>query len=298
VASSFSRMAALAADGSINIIELQAVPRSMSTALGRCLNESGATSVFINELFNMRNGDLNAAAEYVIRAVEPELSSAPAPVTVLTKNMARFLTVPVFRAWTDVCRAVVWCVRDPRVQISSLVTRTANDLFFGVGSDRLKQSDLLEVHLATVTKFLQDSELSKDFSKTGWRAIGLHFSDCVGRPNFVADASLLSRLPEQFLRYLCDRLGLEFRDRMIDGWQKPYLNVSRLYHPELNDVSDAWIKQAATSRGVEFSESPPLEEATLPDALRDHLLTEALPTYEMFMRAFYAQADMARYRLC
>jgi len=32
----------------MRIIELQAVPRSMSTALGRCLNESRATSVFIH----------------------------------------------------------------------------------------------------------------------------------------------------------------------------------------------------------------------------------------------------------
>ena len=45
VAGSFADMAALVASGSIKIIELQAVPRSMSTALGRALNESGATSV-------------------------------------------------------------------------------------------------------------------------------------------------------------------------------------------------------------------------------------------------------------
>ncbi len=296
VAGSFAHMSALVADGSIKIIELQAVPRSMSTALGRSLNESGATSVFVNEPFNMRNGDVNVAAGHVIDAVEPLLSSAREPVIVLAKSMARFLTGPVFRAWTDVCSSVVWCIRDPRMQISSLVTRTANDLFFGIGSDRLKQGDLLPSHVATVTKFLQSSELSTDFSKTGWRAIGAHFTDCAGRrPSFVADGSLFSRMPDQFLRYLCSRVGLEFRDRMINGWEKPFVNVDGLYDPEHDDAADAWVKQAATSRGIETTESRPLEESALPDALRDHLLTEALPRYEMLMRAFCAQDDLAQY---
>jgi len=270
----------------------------MSTALGRSLNESSGTSVFLNEPFNMRNGDVDAAAGHVVRAAESLLSSARQPVIVLAKSMARFLTGPVFRAWTDVCSSVVWCIRDPRTQISSLVTRTANDLFFGVGSDRLKQGDLLPSHLAAVTEFLQSSELSTDFSKTGWRAIGAHFADCAGRrPSWVADGSLFSRMPDQFLPYLCSRLGLEFSDRMIDGWEKPFVNVDRFYYPEYDDAGDAWVKQAATSRGIETTESPPLEDSALPDALRDHLLTEALPVYETLMRAFYAQDDLAQYGL-
>lgn len=296
VASSFSRIADLAAEGSVRIIELQAVPRSMSTALGRCLNESGAASLLINEPFGERNGDLDVAAEYVVGAVERELSSAP--LIVLTKNMARFLTAPVFEAWSEICSAVVWCIRDPRAQISSLVTRTANDLFFGIGSDRLKQSELQSKHLAAVTDLLQNSALSMDFARTGWRAIGARFSECGGRrPNFVADGSLLSRQPVRFLRYLCSRLGLDFRDRMVDGWERAYVNVNRLDYPELDDATDAWIKQAATSRGVECTESPPLADSALPDALRRHLLNEALPTYEMLIRAFYAQDGVAEYGL-
>lgn len=284
MASSLSRLAAHVADGSIKIVELQAVPRSLSTALGRCLNESGATSVFVNELFNMDNGDPDVAAGYVMQAVEPELSSAA--VIVVTKNMARFLTAAVFDVWSQLCSAVVWCIRDPRAQISSLVTRTANDLFCGVGSDRLAPADLRPVHLEAVTEFLRHSEQSTDFSKTGWRAIGTHFADCAPHlPSFVADGSLLIRNPELFLRDLCGQLGLDFRDRMVDGWQKPYFNVSRLYHPELDDVTDAWIKQAATSRGVERTENRPLEESVLPAPLRDHLVNEALPVYQMLTAA-------------
>lgn len=316
VASSFSRMAAQVADGSIKIIELQAVPRSMSTVLGRCLNESGATSVFLNEPFRQVPGevttnreavttpdpwshnDVDIAAGHVMRVVELSLSSQREPVIVVTKNLAQYLSASVLRTWTDVCGAVVWCIRDPRIQISSYVTRLVNDLLFGIGSDRIKQSDLLPSHLVMVTEFLQNSAWSTDFSKTGWRAIGEHFNDCAGRlPTFVADGSLFSKVPDRFLRYLCSGLGIDFSDRMIEGWREPFLSADRLYAPELPDPDNAWTKHVATSVGVEEPSRAPLEVSVLPAALRDHMSEVALPTYEMFMRAFYSQEALAQYRL-
>lgn len=298
MADSFADMAALVASGSIKIIELQAVPRSMSTALGRALNESATTSVFVNEPFNLHNGDVNIAAGHVLSAVAPALSSAREPVVVLTKNIAGFLTAPAFRTWRDVCSSVVWCVRDPRKQISSLITRTANGLLFDVGSDRLKQSDLLPSHVAAATDWLRNSQVSKNFSLAGWRTIGARFGDSVGGcPNFVADGSLFSRVPDRLLAYLCSELEIEFRDRMVDGWDEPFMNVHRLYDPQYVDADDAWIKQAATSRGVVPSENPPLAESVMPEALREYLFDVAVPTYEMFMRAFYLQDHLAQFRL-
>jgi hypothetical protein len=291
VAGSFAHLASLVRDGQVKIIELQAVPRSMSTALGRCLNESEAASVFINEPFNMNNDDPDIAAGHVIRWVEPALSSMHGPVIVVTKNMARYLPAPVFRAWTDICSVVVWSIRDPRVQISSLVTRTVNDALFGVGADRIKASELLPSHFEMVTRLLQNSEWSTDFSKTGWRAIGAHFTGFdESRSSLVADGTLFSRVPDRFLRYLCSGLGIEFRDRMISGWREPFLNVDRLDNPGLADSSDAWIKHAATSRGIEAAaEHVSLQESNLPPALRDHLLEVALPTYEMLMGEFHSR---------
>jgi hypothetical protein len=303
-------MAAHVAGGDIKIVELQAVPRSQSTALGRCLNEAGATSVLINEPFNnMRDGDLDIAASHVVEAVEPVLCSASEPVVVFTKNMAQYLSASVFAAWINTCSAVVWCIRDPRVQISSLVTRLANDMLFGPGSDRLKQSDLPLSQplrspawpgvLVAVTDLLQNSRWSTDFSATGWRAIGAHFTDCDTRPSFVADGSLFSRVPDRFLRYLCAGLGIEFRDGMIDGWEKSFLNANQLEsHPDRRlDPAEAWIKHAATSRGIEETDSVPLEVSILPAALRDHLAEVALPTYEMLTHEFYSQENLGQYRL-
>ena len=153
--SSFARMSALVEDGAIKLIELHAVPRSLSTVLGRCLNESGLPSVFVNEPFNPMNSDAEVSARHVVRSAQPLLTSTGGPVVVVTKSMARYLSVPVFRQWTDVCCAVVWCVREPWLQISSLVTRVANDALFGVGADRLQQGDLLPAHLEMVSRVLQ-----------------------------------------------------------------------------------------------------------------------------------------------
>jgi hypothetical protein len=68
-AGSFAHIAALVAGGSIKIIELQAVPRSLSTALVRCLNESGVTSLLINEPFNVCSDD--------VTLYDPEYDDAP-----------------------------------------------------------------------------------------------------------------------------------------------------------------------------------------------------------------------------
>jgi hypothetical protein len=262
----------------------------MSTALGRCLNESGTINVFVNEPYNVRNRDLDIAAAHVLRAAEPALPTAHEPVVVLTKNLANFVTAQVFRDWSAVCSSVVWCVRDPRMQISSLVTRTVNGLLFDVGSDRLKQGDLLPSHVAAAAEWLQHSRVSTDFSLAGWCAISEHFADWPRRrPSVVADGSLLRRMPDRLLRYLCTELGIEFGDRMIDGWEKPFVNVPGLDQPGHDDAANAWIKHAATSHGVEPAESAALEESVLPEALRGYLVEVALPTYEMFMEQFYSQ---------
>jgi hypothetical protein len=305
-------MCAMVQEGSIRLIELQAVPRSLSTALGRCLNESAAASVFLNEPFRRKpdegasdvtpvaiaepwsHNDVDIAAAHIIAAVRPVLCTGTAPAIVVSKNLARYLSGPVFRTWSDACATVVWCIRDPRVQISSLLTRTANDLLFGIGSDRLTQSNLGSSELALATDFLQNSKASKNFSRTGWQAIGEHFTDSVGRrPNFVADASAFSAGPERFLHHLCDLLSLEFSPHMIEGWRQPFLNVDLLYDPELPAPDDAWVERAAISRGFAAKSRAPLPDSVLPAAMWTHLVEVAIPTYEMMVRAFNSQAGDA-----
>ena len=84
------------------------------------------------------------------------------------------------------------------------MTRTVNDALFGVGADRIKASELVHSHFEMAARLLQNSEWSTDFSKTGWRAIGAHFQQLDQYQwSLVADGTLLGRLPDLILRYLC-----------------------------------------------------------------------------------------------
>lgn len=289
LAGAFSRMSALLDRGDLRLVEIQAVPRSLSTALGRCLNEAGGASVFVNEPFNTPAADIDSAAEHVLAWAEPALADAAGPVTVVSKNMARNLSSAPWGPWASACDAVVWCVRDPRVQISSLVTRTANDLLFGLGADRIEQRDLQPHHLEMVDRFLQNSPASTDFSKTGWHAIGARFASYPDdRRRVVADVSRFGQDPDRLLRYLCDGAGLRFERRMVRGWSRRFLNVNRAENPGVADSADAWISHAATSQGIQVPGREPLDIAVLPPAMRRHLLDVALPVYDTFMHAFHA----------
>lgn len=283
--------------GVLRLVEIQAVPRSLSTALGRCLNESDDASIFINEPFNVPGADVESAARHVLALAEPAMLSAGGPVTVVTKNMASTLSPEVWASWADVCEAVVWCVRDPRVQISSLVTRTANDLLFGYGADRVEQGDLQVCHLTMVDDFLQRGPGSTDFAKTGWRAIGARLDSYPDdRRRVVADVSLSSGAPDRLLRYLCDGAGLQFDGRMVRGWSLGFFNVNRADIPDLDDSADAWINRAAGSQGIQVPNRAPLDAAVLPPAMRRHLIDVALPIYDAFVRAFHADWRIARDR--
>ena len=105
---------------------------------------------------------MNIAAGHVLLAVEPASSSAHEPGW-NDENIAGFLTTPGFRSWVDVCSSVVWCVRDPRKQISSLVTRMVNGSLFDVGSDCLKQSDLLPSHVAAAPSGCETARYRRTF---------------------------------------------------------------------------------------------------------------------------------------
>lgn len=294
----FRRITSLVERGIIRVVEISGIPRSLSTAMGRCLNESSDASIFVNEPSHANDeNDIDIPAGHVVGFVEQALPSAVGQLTVVSKNMANNLAPQVFRAWTDVCVGVVWCIRDPRVQIASVATRTANDLLFGYGSAQLEQSDLQHFHMSIVDEFLRNSFISTDYSKLGWRAIAAQFASCPSdQRSLVADASLFGRFPDRMLRYLCDGLGLLYRDRMVEHWSRPILNVNSMYS-RIDDLSDAWVSDAVSAQGIRISTRAPLDAALLPLAMRRHLTKVAMPTYDMLMRAFFADNNIARYGL-
>lgn len=278
--SNFGRLKEQVSEGLLCIIHVEAIPRSISTALGRALNEADDHSVFVSEPFNRMKYDIEAAAGYILEATDKIEKSKDRPLIVITKNMARNLTLDIFREWMTICDGVVWSIRDPRIQIASLVTRIANDLAFEPGADHIKQEDLTPENIKAASDFLEDGPVSKNFSKTSWEEIGKHFrSGYKPERSVVVDGGALTENPEQVLKAACNVLGLKYSSNMIEGWQGEFINVNTGYNAKLTDTTHAWTKEAAQSTGVMKASREPIPMEELTSALRVHITDVAMPIY-------------------
>lgn len=279
--SNFERLKHQVSDGSLRIIHIEAIPRSISTALGRALNEVGNRTVFVSEPFNRMKHDIEAAAGHILEVTDKISKSKEDPLTVITKNMARNLTLDIFRQWMTICDGVVWSIRDPRIQIASLVTRIANDLAYEPGADRIKQEDLTANNIKAVSDFLEDGPVSKNFSKTSWADIGEHFrSGYQPEQSVVVDGGDLTENPEAVLKEACNVLNLKYSSSMIEGWQGEFINVNTGYNAKLTDETHAWTREAAQSTGVMKASREPIPMDKLTPALRTHIMDVAMPIYK------------------
>lgn len=280
MSSNFEQLQGHVVDGSLRVVHVEAVPRSVSTALSRALNEADGPSVYVNEPFNRMKHDIEAAAGHILDAALPVVDHASEPVTVVTKNMARNLSPDIFRRWMTVADGVVWSVRNPLVQMGSLLTRIANDIVIEPGADRITQ-DKLGPYIEEASAFLESSGISKGFSKTSWAEMGAHYrSGHQPEQALVVDGEDLTVDPERILGRACMVLGLNYNPQMVNGWQRDYINANDGYSDKLNDSENGWTKQAATSTGIVAVTRMALTLADLPPALREHIAEVAIPVYE------------------
>ncbi len=266
-------------DGSIRIINMIGVPRSVSTALGRSLNEADELSIFINEPFNRNNRDIEVAASSVMETAETVLDTADSPLTIITKNMSTYLSPEAYQELEGLSEGQVWSVRDPLIQMGSLVTRIANDIAIETGADKVTQSTALP-YLNEVDSFLRKSNLSTGYSRTGWSSIGSHYSN-IANPerSIVIDGDELTVNPVRVLKEACKKIKLGFTPNMIEGWDSDYTNVN-VGSSRFRTSENAWTKHAATSSGIVATQRQPLGLETLPATMRKHITEVAIPTYE------------------
>lgn len=269
----------------MNLLHVEAVPRSVSTALSRSLNETDNPSIFVNEPFNRMTHDIDVAAGHILDAVEPVIDVASERVTVVTKNMARNLSQVIFKDWIDICDGIVWSVRDPRIQIGSLLTRIVNDIILEPGADKISQ-DEIKPYINEASSFLENSKISKSFSKTSWAEIGDHYrsDDYSTDSSVVIDGDNLCMNPEKNLKGVCSKLGLIYSSRMVNGWQDGYTNINIGYTDKYDDSTNGWTKHAVASRGIESVSREALDISDLPGPLAEHIETVALPIYQELTR--------------
>lgn len=279
--SSYDQLTNHISTGDVKLVHVEAVPRSISTALARSLSESDTPSIYVNEPFNRMQHDIEDASTRILDAIDGSGRSAETPLTIISKNMARNISQPIFNELVELSSGIVWSVRDPRIQISSLLTRIANDLAYEPGADVLDLDELTDSQIKEACDFLENGPKSTNFSKTSWEDIGRHFTS-LGESalSVVVDGSELTRTPETTLRMVANILGLEYSDRMINGWQGEFINANTGYNPNLTDDTHAWTKDAVISTGIKPSSVRIIDLDRMPPSLQSHLREIAIPTYQ------------------
>lgn len=280
----FEQLTHYADRGLVNLVSIEAVPRSASTALSRALNEAEPNSVFVNEPFNRMKHDLEQASGHIVSAVEDCGRVDDDPVTIITKNMARNLSPELFEAWQEVSSRIIWCIKNPHTQIASLLLRVANDITIEPGADGIS-IDQLGDYLETASRHLESSAVSTNFSKTSWEAIGEHFESYVHTEEpIVVDSDRFSADPRRVLVAICTASGLTYHDGMVNDWQKGYINANTGYSSTLTEAQNAWTRDAATSIAVSDARPPTLALEQMPLPLQRHIQEVALPVYDLMLR--------------
>jgi hypothetical protein len=284
--SNHDRLTSLISTGEVDLIHVESVPRSISTALARALSESETPSIYINEPFNRMRHDIEDASTRILDAVEQHGRPADSPLTIVSKNMARNISQPIFDELVEISKGIVWSVRDPRIQISSLLTRIANDLAYEPGADMFPMEELTDDQIRSASDFLENGPKSTNFSKTSWEDIGYHYAS-LGKSatSVVIDGSALTRNPVGTLASAARTLGLAYSARMTNGWEGEFINANTGYNPNLTDETHAWTKDAVTSSGIVPSSDQMIDISRLPAYLQTHLNDVAIPTYRQMVEA-------------
>lgn len=265
--------------GELSLIYVEAVPRSVSTALCRALNETPEPTVFINEPFNRTLYDRELAATSILEVLDRETTAEHQAL--IMKNIARNISAPILHELVHFAQGVIWVVRDPHIQISALLTRVFNDITFEPGARVLATSALTDENIQAASDFLERGPTSTDFSKTSWAAIGEHFGEAqLEVPQIVVDGTQLTHNPSAVLQQVAQVVGLQYDPRMVEGWVQPFHNANSGYNPRFGDETLAWTSDAATSTGIHAAPEAIIDISRLPETLQDHMARVALPTYQ------------------
>lgn len=264
-------------EGQLRLFDIDTIPRSIGSALGRTLASGNEDSIYIHEPFHYIGQTLDDGAGRVLAAVHDRLALGR-PLTVITKNYARYLPPPMLAEWRSICNGVVYHVRHPLIQAGSFVTRAVNDQFDAPGANSLFQGQLSGEHLEATTDFVSACD--------GWQELGAHFEGNYQAERVaIVDGEEFVRSPVNVLRSVCKHLGLNYSPRMVTEWSPNVVNVNTRIWNRQNPAMDrsrhnGWTGRVMSSRSLGPVKRSPLDPSVMPAALIRHLRQDALPVYD------------------
>lgn len=280
VVSSYEQLARCVETEDVSLLLVTGVPRSMSTALCRSLSMTkDIDALYVNEPFNRNIGRTEDAATAILAAAQSHFPiGTDSKKLLIVKNMASYLPRSSYQDFEAIASQRLWTVRHPLVQMGSLVTRIANDLHTS-GSDDLNPEEVY-AYLDSVDAFLEDSEKSQKYSKTGWQAILELFEAQIDDNYCVVDGERLANNASSALQVVCAASDISFDAAMVTNWSDSnnFINVVNIGN-ETETQTNAWTRQAATATGIAQNSRAPLDIAHIPERMREHILEVAMPIY-------------------
>lgn len=270
------------------IIHIDAPPRSSSSALYIALSELADGSIFEPFWGNPKNFD--NGCKQVANTVLSASKNSSAPI-ILVKDIARHLPAENWVKWHNVINHTVTLVRDPQLQLRSLLGRLANFYILGAGGKGLEEQQIME-NADAVDRLLQHGDAKKygagAYEKAGWKDLAEHHRvlDQAGMGHSIVDASLLRADPRNTMAKLVDRLGLSFDEKLVAGWTKS--SGANFTHANPNipmrrdgegKITNAWLEKAANSSDFLPPCDPMLPLAQMPAHMREYATQTAMPFY-------------------
>lgn len=292
---SYRQLQRLISHGEIVLVHIDAVPRSMSTVLEIACTQIAEGQV--NEPFNRGRCDLDAAARDVIKAASGV--TAHGPPMVVTKTIASELD-PYFPDWMAICSRMIFAVRNPLIQMASLLERIGNDMIAGRGTMAMNF-----IALEPFASQVDATVSTNDFRRAAWRELCDHYCECskaTETPSVVVDGAMLSRAPRVVLDRVARHIGRPFDARLVDGWTtgaRFHFNNPNHFDSDLDadGISvNAWVRRAHQSTRLE----PDQRQGMClrywlhhyPRTYR-YLIEEAIPNYRCMVSAETTGAPFA-----
>ncbi|MEM7538684.1 MAG: hypothetical protein AAF639_41355 [Chloroflexota bacterium] len=282
--------------GQLAIYYIDAPPRTAGSALHRAIAQ--ATDADAYEPFHIPPNAFMKGLEGIHAQVEAALAR-PArpdkPVRIVVKEIARYLNEEEWQQWSQLVDHFVFVVRDPLLQLYSMVLRTANDWHAGYGSHQLSDAEAW-AQADQIGRIFRDGgtvngrPIPPNFERLSWQSLETHLTlldqqmqqiqQAENRVTIV-DSSLLRADPKAQMTELFSRLQLPTDDatltRCVSGWHVGH--VQRDDCPQ----DDAYRNKVNSAQGL----MPPLDNAPLftemPRVFQQYLVDIALPTYQRFL---------------
>ena len=254
-------------NGLVKATLILAVPRSVSTALGRALSQSPDIDSFLMQPFGaaMHEGiepiqliDQELEALKKVRRPTPE-----DPIHIVIKEMGYELETEDLAELARRCENVIILCRDPLAQ-----TYSHAKVYEKLGGRTL--ADKSGLHRLRYS--LGDAEQSL---VSQWRGLTSHFhflaapnldaADAKKEPNLIVlDGDLMRAMPENTLKRTAKKLGIRYSNRMVGGWHGLSTNEAELF----STYSDAYMSTARESKGVIKPQELPPTLSEFPHEIR------------------------------